>query len=217
MKPLIAQYLGALPAIHRKETFKDNKIEKRTGVYKNEFIKQQETAKASNFIFYHGHCAYNMQNKVLMSMLDQIMDLVYTETVREDEGGTYGVNVGGGLSKYPKETFSLQIVFDTDPAKRAKLMEIIFAEIEKLTKEGPSVTNLNKVKEYMLKKHNENLKENGYWMGTIEEYILNGLDSEKDYVNTINKVTVEDIRKFAHSLFSQKNEIEVTMISPEKQ
>lgn len=36
-------------------------------------------------------------------MTSQILDLVYTAKVREDEGGTYGVYVGGQLSKYPKE------------------------------------------------------------------------------------------------------------------
>lgn len=46
MKPVIAEYLGALPAINRQETFKDNKIEVRRGIYKNEFTKKQETPKA---------------------------------------------------------------------------------------------------------------------------------------------------------------------------
>ena len=50
MKPVIAEYLGALPAINRQETFKDNKIEVRQGVYKNEFTKKQETPKASVFV-----------------------------------------------------------------------------------------------------------------------------------------------------------------------
>ena len=31
MKPLIAEYLGSLPAINRKETFKDNKVDMRQG------------------------------------------------------------------------------------------------------------------------------------------------------------------------------------------
>lgn len=50
-------------------------------------------------------------------MTSQILDLVYTAKVREDEGGTYGVYVGGQLSKYPKEKALLQIVFETAPAK----------------------------------------------------------------------------------------------------
>lgn len=34
VKPLIESYLGSLPSINRKETFKDNHIEMRKGIYK---------------------------------------------------------------------------------------------------------------------------------------------------------------------------------------
>lgn len=216
MKPLIAEYLGALPAINRKESFKDNKIEYRKGVYKNEFVREQETAKASNFVSFIGTCKYDLKNSILQDMTCQIMDLVYTEKVREDEGGTYGVYVGGNLSKYPKEIAGIQIVFDTAPSKREKLMKIIFAEIERISKEGPSEANLNKVKEFILKKHAEDLKENSYWMGSIDEYLFTGMNPIKDYEQIVNSITAKDIQKFASDLFKQKNEIEVSMISPDK-
>lgn len=217
MKPLIAEYLGTLPSINRKESFKDNKIEYRKGVYKNEFIREQETAKASNFVSFIGTCKYDLRNTILMDMTGQVMDLVYTEKVREDEGGTYSVYVGGNLSKYPKEIAGLQVIFDTAPSKREKLMKIIFAEIEHIAKEGPSETNLNKVKEFMLKKHTEDLKENGYWMGSIDEYLFTGMNPVKDYEQIVNSITAKDIQKFADDLFKQKNEVEVSMISPEKE
>ena len=215
-KELIAEYLGALPATNRKETFRDTKMEMRKGVYKNEFIRQQETPKASVLVLYNGDCKYNQKNDILMSMTSQILDLVYTEKVREDEGGTYGVYVGGNLNKYPKETAYLQIIFDTAPEKKDKLMKIIFAEAENLAKEGPSEANLNKVKEYMLKKHKENLKENGYWLGNIDEYVFTGVNMMKDYETLVNSITAKEIQKFANDLFKQKNEVEVSMVSPEK-
>jgi zinc protease len=215
-KPLIAQYIASLPSIKRKETFKDNKVEMRKGIYKNEFIKEQETAKASVFAFYNGACKYDLKNNLLISMTDQILDLVYTEKVREEEGGTYGVNVGGDLQKYPQEKFVLQIMFDTAPAKKEKLIGIIFGELENLGKNGPSEVNLNKVKEFMLKKYKEDLKENGFWLSTIDDYLFTNVDMTKDYEAILNSITAKDIQNFATSIFSQKNEVEVTMISPEK-
>lgn len=216
VKPLIEEYLGALPAIHRKETFKDNKVNIRTGIFKNEFIRNQETPKASNFVLLSGNCKYDLRNNILLSITGQILDLVYTAKVREDEGGTYGVYVNGQLIKYPKEEALLQIMFETAPEKREQLMKIIFAELENITKAGPSEDNLNKVKEFMLKKHTENLKENPYWLNSIDEYLFTGVNPIKDYSQIVNSVTVKDIQKFADELFKQKNEIEVSMISPEK-
>lgn len=215
MKPLIAEYLGSLPAINRKETFKDNKVDMRQGVYKNEFVRKQETAKASNFVLLNGDCKYDLKNDILLDMTSQILDLVYTAKVREDEGGTYGVYVGGQLSKYPKEKALLQIIFETAPAKREKLMQIIFTELDNIAKAGPSEGDLNKVKEFMLKKHAEDLKENSYWLGSIDEYLFTGMNPIKDYEQIVNSITVKDIQKFTDDLFKQKNEIEVSMISPE--
>lgn len=215
LKPLIVQYLGALPATHREETFKDSGVRIRSGIYKNEFLKEQETPKASVFLAYSGDCEYNLRNKIQMSMLDQILDLIYTEKVREDEGGTYGVYVGGSLDKYPQEEFLLQIMFDTDPARKDHLTGIILNEIDAMVANGPSETDLNKVKEYMQKKHMENLKENRFWLGLIDEYLFTGTDNLDGYDELVNSITTEDIRAFAAKLFDQKNRIEVTMTSPQ--
>ena len=214
-KPLIEQYLGSLPSINRKETFKDTKMYMRKGQYKNEFKKKQQTAKASVFTFYNGSCKYTSQNDIMMSMLAQVLDIVYTEKIREQEGGSYGVSVYGNTAKYPKEESSLQIVFQTDPAKKDKLIKIVFDEIDNISKVGPSETNLAKVKEYMLKKYKENIKENSYWVGCIDEYLYTGLDMDANYEAIVNKVTISDLQKFAKNMFSQKNQVEVTMTSPE--
>ncbi len=214
-KALIAEYLGALPAINRKETFKDNKMDMRKGIYKNEFIKQQETPKTSVLVLYNGTCKYDLKNSILMDMTSQILDLVYTEKVREEAGGTYGVYVGGDITRYPKENAYVQIIFDTAPSKKAELMKIIFAEADKLGISGPSEANLSKVKEYMLKKYTENVKENSYWLRAIDEYLLTGMDITKNYETIINSITAKDVQKFAADLLKQKNEVEVTMTSPE--
>ncbi|KAA6340321.1 putative zinc protease, partial [termite gut metagenome] len=191
MKPYIELYLASLPAINRQETFRDVNMPIRRGIYKNEFIKEQETAKASNFILYSGKCDYTLEENIQMSALDQILDIVYTEKVREEEGGTYSVSTSGDISKYPQIEFTFQIYFDTDPAKKDRLMNVIYAEIDTMTTEGPSETNLNKVKEYILKKHQEDLKENSYWESVIAEYVHTGLDRYTDYETIVNNMTVE--------------------------
>lgn len=217
MKPLIETYLGGLPAINRKETFKDNKIEYRQGEYKNIFNRQQETPKATNFVCYTGTCEYNLKNTILMSMLGQVLDLIYTEKVREDEGGTYGVSAGGNLNKYPQPKAGLQIFFETAPEKRERLMEIIFGELDNLTKNGPKEEDVNKVKEFMLKKHAEDLKENSYWLRSIDELVYTGMNPIQGYEELVKSITSKDIQQFAANLLSQDNEVEVSMISEAKE
>lgn len=215
-KPLIAEYLGALPAINRKETFKDTKMSIRKGVYKNEYAKEQQTPTATIVFLYSGKAPYTLKNDILLSFATQVLDMVYTEEVREKEGGTYGVNCFGDLQKYPKEQLLLQIVFQTDPAKKDKLAGIVVDELKKLAAEGPSDVHLQKVKEYMLKKYADNQKENGYWMNNLNDYFYYGMDMTEGYTDIVNSITTKDIQKFVSDLLKQGNEIEVTMTVPNK-
>ena len=215
-KPLIAEYLGALPAINRKETFKDTKMSIRKGVYKNEYAKEQQTPTATIVFLYNGKAPYTLKNDILLSFATQVLDMVYTEEVREKEGGTYGVNCFGDLQKYPKEQLLLQIVFQTDPAKKDKLAGIVVDELKKLAAEGPSDVHLQKVKEYMLKKYADNQKENGYWMNNLNDYFYYGMDMTEGYTDIVNSITAKDIQKFVSDLLKQGNEIEVTMTVPNK-
>ncbi|KXT48859.1 M16 family metallopeptidase [Bacteroides intestinalis] len=215
-KPLIAEYLGALPAINRKETFKDTKMSIRKGVYKNEYAKEQQTPTATIVFLYSGKAPYTLKNDILLSFATQVLDMVYTEEVREKEGGTYGVNCFGDLQKYPREQLLLQIVFQTDPAKKDKLAGIVVDELKKLAAEGPSDVHLQKVKEYMLKKYADNQKENGYWMNNLNDYFYYGMDMTEGYTDIVNSITAKDIQKFVSDLLKQGNEIEVTMTVPNK-
>lgn len=215
VEPMIETYLGSLPSINRKETFRDNKIYMRQGEYKNIFSKQLETPKATVLVINNGKCAYTPKNQIMMSMLSQILDIMYTESVREKEGGTYGVSAYGSISKYPKEEAVLQIYFDTDPEKRAKMTEIILNELNQFAKEGPSAENLSKVKEFMLKKHKENVKENGYWVNVLDEYFWDQTDMNTGYDEMVNSITAKDLQEFTKALLDQNNRVEVSMTSEE--
>ena len=216
MKPLIAKYLGGLPSINRKETFKDNKMDIRKGEIKNVFAKAQETPMATIMFLYSGTCKYDLRNNVLLSFLDQALDLVYTAEIREKEGGTYGVSCNGSLGKYPKEELVLQIVFQTDPAKKDKLSAVVVEQLHKMAKEGPSAEHMQKIKEYMLKKYKDAQKENGYWLNNMDEYLYTGVDNTKDYEKLVNSITAKEVQDFLAKLLKQNNEIQVIMTVPEE-
>ena len=72
---------------------------------------------------------------------------------------------------------------------------------------------LEKVKEYMLKQHTDNLKENGYALNNTWQYYLYGVDLTEDYVKYVNDLSVETMRQFANQLLGQNNRVEVSMSS----
>ena len=210
-KPLIETYLGGLPTINRKENYQDVKMDIRKGARKNLFEKQMETPKATVLNIISGNCEYNLKNNLLMTMLSQTMDMVYTETIREKEGASYGVSAFGQLSRGIKDEALFQIYFDTDPAKREKMEQIVMTELQKVAQEGPRPEHLAKVKEFLLKKHIENAKENGYWLGQLNNYYWYNTDMDTNYEKLVNELTVEDVKNFTKALLDQGNIIEVTM------
>jgi zinc protease len=160
---------------------------------------------------------YTPANIVKMSMLDQILRIIYTETIREEEGGTYGVGVRGSVSPYPKGNFDLYAYFDTNAEMRDKLVAKIHGELRKIAKEGPTEVNLNKVKEYMLKKHTEDLRDNGYWLGVLSDYSFHGINRLTGYEKIVSGITVADIQAFTNALLLQNNNVEVVMTGVEKE
>lgn len=150
-----------------------------------------------------------------MSFFDQILNIVYTEKIREDEGGTYGVSSSGSIARYPENQTLLQIVYDTDPAKMEHLNTIIHKELKDIAVNGPREADFNKVKEFMNKKYSENIKLNGYWLGTLNTYYFYNEDNHTDYLSTLNAITMDDVKEFAEELLSQGNEIVVGMMPKE--
>ena len=215
MKPLIAQYLGALPDHKVREKVRDNGVNMAKGILEKTYAKPQQTPMATVIMLYSGNVKYNLKNDLLMSFLNQALDMVYTEEIREKEGGTYGVSTFGQLEYQPKQEGVLQIIYQTDPAKKDHLNQRIEELMQKMAAEGPTAEHLQKIKEYMLKKHASNLKENSYWLGVIDEYLSTGLDATKDYEALVNSITTKDIQRFAADFIKQGNKVTVVLTMPD--
>ena len=216
IKPYIETYLGALPAKSAKQNYnKANLLIPAKGTKENIFAKEQQTPMATVAMVITGNCTYNLRSSVLMSVLNQALDMVYTEEIREKEGGTYGVSTYGMLGS-ERQDATLQIVYQTDPAKFEHLNGIINTQLEKMAQQGPSDEQMQKIKEYMLKKYADNQKENGYWLGNIREMLYTGMDKTKDYEALVNGLTAQDVAQFAQALLKQGNKLTVVMTVPEQ-
>ena len=213
--PLIEKYIGGLPAGGKKEKYVDAKLDIQKGQIKNVFDKQMATPSATVYLVYSGKVKHNLKNYLMMSLTDQILDIIYTEEIREKEGGTYGVGTSGSITRIPKESFRLLVMFQTAPELREKLTGMAVDLLHKFAEEGPRQKDLDKVREYMLKKYTENQKENSYWANLLHNEIALDYDGYTDYEKTLNSITTDDLKKFAKSLLKQGNKIEVSMVGVE--
>ncbi len=212
IRPYIEQYLATLPSQGRIE--KGNPAElpsTRKGDYENHFNRPMEIPKVTVANLYTGQMAYTLENIITATALKQVLDLVYYEKVREKEGGTYGVGVSAGISSFPEGRTTLQIFFDTDPAKWEQMNAIVRDELRQLSEAGPRQEDFKKTQDNLLKRHAEVLQENSYWLDVLDDYYYKGFDTETDYEAIVASLTPDKIRAFAQKLLEQGNRIEVVM------
>lgn len=215
IKPLVERYIGALPCNGRVEDIVKTSVEKRTGVYRNNFKQKMENPTGTENIIYTGKIEPTFKNRITMSFLNQVLNIVYTAEVREKEGGTYGVGVRGSVTTLPEGEYSLTVNFKMAPERREELAAIIVREFEKIAVQGPDSEHVEKVRSYMLKSFDESQRKNGSWMDWLSSYYFRGEDNYTVFEELVKGITVEDIRLLAKYILDQGNFIEVSMIPAE--
>ena len=217
-KPLVETYLASLPNVENDETYKDNGVRAPKNTIERVITKKLEVPKSTVSINYSGEFDYDDYfERMNAKVISHVLELRFTEVIREKEGGTYGVRVRLSTTKYPWEKYKLSIKFDCDNEKAEKLKKLVYQEIEKIVKEGPSETNLDKAKKYFIKKREEGLKENRFWLGKIKNAYFYGSENIKldDYNEIIDKITIKSVKKTAKKHIDTNKYVEVLLMPEE--
>ncbi len=207
----ILTYLGGINAKKIVEKYDDDKVRKPIGKVKNYFNQDMKVKKASNYILYNAKIPYNLQSRLALNTIGSILNIRYLESIREKEGGSYGVGVRGSINNTPIDEAVIMMQFDTDPEKQEKLMGIIHSEVEEIVANGPREDDLKKVKENLLKKYEEDLRENAWWQSAIVLYYQDKINLVDDYKATVETLTPELIKTTLKKITDQGNVIEVVM------
>lgn len=209
---LAKEYLASLPVLHRKEEGNVKAlVPYKEGKKQILLQKTMETPKSSVVHYYHGEAEYSLKNMLAANILTQLLDLVYMEKVRQDEGGSYGVNSMARITSFPEGRTSLQIYYDTDPQKQELINAIVLAELQRIAEAAPREKDLAKIKENLIKNYQENQTSNIYWLSAIDNFYFMGFDAYSTYLETLSSITSGDIRNFTKTLLSSGNHIEVVL------
>lgn len=214
VKPLVEKYIGSLTDKPRTETWKDHNEGMPDGKTVKEIPISLETKKATVVVVYNNETPWNPKSNMAMTVVKDVLRLRYTEEIREKEGGTYGVSVAAQSDKYPKNEKTLQMSFDTDPDKAAHLKSIVYREIGKLAKQGPTAEELDKVIKNILKDREQAKPNNGYWMTVLTDYYQNGVnfDLTTNYEDIVNNMTIKEVKKFAKKYFAKPDVADVVFV-----
>ena len=207
LKPLVEKYLGSLPATGRRESFRDNGIAPPKGIVEKVVHKGVEP-KANTVIAFTGSCEYTPANRLALRALVELFQIKLNETLREQLGGAYSPNAGGGCNRLPRQEYTIQVQFNSSPENVDKLSKSVFALIDTLETIAPAQSDVDKVREQLLRAHEVEVKQNSYWTGNIlardaagED--LAGLTSAYDQM--IKAITPVQIQASARKYFDVHN------------
>ncbi len=217
LKPLVEKYIGSLPKGCKALKWKDTGERFAQGVVVNDFKVDMQTPKSTVLQVYNNYgVKYSVAEEVNLDAAKFILDMIYTETLRESEGGTYGASVSTSIQKYPVDQALIQVYFDTNPSSSDKLRKLALDGLKKLAQEGPTEEQMTRVTENFKKNIPESRIQNSHWMDEISCYYnYNGMDYDAEYEAAVKALSAEGIRNAVASVLASGNEIEVVM-GPDK-
>ncbi|MEZ5025149.1 MAG: insulinase family protein [Chitinophagales bacterium] len=216
LKPLLETYLGSIPSTENKETWKDPNITKASGVV-HSLIKMGETQKDLVGIHFHGQTTWTDDNDYIFNSMLKALNIKLREALREDKGGVYGVSVRGAFVERPKNAYGISIQFNTEPTREKELTQLVYQTLDTLKEKGVSEEIIKKVQETQRRERETDLKENNFWLSTIQyydQYNKNIADME-NYSKQIDNLNAQALKEAFNKYFDMKNYIEV-VLEPEK-
>ncbi len=217
IKPLVARYLGNLPALRRGERWRDVGIRAPTGVVEREVRRGIEPKSQTEMVF-SGGFPYSRSERFVLRSLADVLDIKLREQLREELGGTYGVSVSAAPTKIPREEYTLTISFGSAPDRVGQLVTAIFAEIDSLARFGAGEKELAKIRETVIRSRETDLKENGFWLGQLAGLEQNGEDPRVilDPSDLLPLLTPERLKAAAQRYLDRSNYVRVTLLPEPK-
>ena len=211
LKPLLEQYIASLPGKPKKLSQQKNvPVKYVNGIVDNKFETPVESDIVKEIVVISGeNVEYNLKNEAMLSLMGNVLDMIYTRTLREELGGTYGASAFASLNPRTNQ-WMLLYIYDTNDAQRQQLDDRAVSDLNDLMANGASADDFNKVKEAAITQADLSAKKNGYWLNQIRQFCTLGFDSTQ-YREALSQITLEDLNKFMKTLYDGKNRIHVVM------
>ncbi len=210
IRPLLEQYIATLPVGLRKKMKVVTPIDQPSGNVDNVF-KQPMQAPATHVfdVYVDNNLPFNAANDAKVSLLGDVLGNVFTETLREEEGGTYSPSASAGMNPNTGE-WNIVYYFITNADQQEKLIGRAHDELIKLLQNGTNEANFNKVKEAAIKQLEIAERNNRYWDSMIMSY-LRGFDYITGSREALENLTLAEFNEFMKNLYNGKNRIQVVM------
>ena len=212
---LTERYIASLPGYGRNEMAKDIGYHLFAGDVRNYWTRKMETPQDKVYFFWTGDCPYNASNVLLAKMVGQVFSGIFREELREKRGWTYHVDTHCSLvtdqNGEDGPVIFMPLNVTVTAGKGAEARDIIEQTINGLAVDGITDEQLDKVKKYYSKVYDEDIEDNTYWMAVMRNWIKNGVNLDKDYLQLLDSITVADVQDFVARYINTGNRLILLM------
>ena len=154
---------------------------------------------------------YTAKNNLACAILSEVMNSLCTETLREQEGGTYNVSVTSRISRQPADELTMMFNFNTNPQQARTLLQKAIDLLRQVADEGPSTEHFNKAKEYLQKQHTAYRTTDTFWIEALTDRVRYASDDMLTNGETLRNIKPKDVQRLARKLIRSNHTTEVVM------
>ncbi len=192
MEKYVTTYLANLPTVAREDKWQDVKADQIPG-FIQKTITKGEAPKSTIEMVWHGDFDDSRENRYLFYSMIEYLRIKLRESLREDQGGVYGVRLRGNVQQIPKDKYSITLSYNCDPDQVENLNKAVNAEIMNLKQGSILAEDLEKVTESQVQSRIKNFERNSYWISSMVsshrneiDFNLNTLENYKSLQSLIN-------------------------------
>ncbi len=209
-KALIVKYLGSLPKGKATPKMDRTKAsDTRSGEKTMEVYKDMNTPTGIVIDFLKGKAKYDQKTILATQILNGVLDQTLLASIRERESGTYSPSASADVQEFPNQSGTIVVQFFCAPERAAQLNKVVYDEFDLIIKNGVSQEYFDKTVVNMKKRHAERIRENGYWLGNIEEFFFNGKNWVDNYDTMLDSIKPADVQEVLKAIVHSGNRLQL--------
>ncbi len=213
IEPLVLTWLGGLPASGRDEMWRDIGVRTPEGQVERTVYRGLEDQSQVALVFTGPFEQTQLNRYRLDSMVSLLRDRL-RRRLREELGGTYSANVGGGADRIPVSTFAIQVSFGCDPARVEEMLRAVRTEIERVRTELATDAEVAQIREQQRRGRETAKETNGFWLAVLQTVYQFGDDplGILAYEELFEELDAEMIRGAAVDYLGGENRVQVLLM-----
>ena len=215
LRSLTATYLASLPTSGRVEQWRDVGVDPPTGL-EDHVVRSGIEPRSRTIVVFAGEAMLSRHEALTLTAAAEMLTIRLRERLREELGGTYSVGANARSTLLPDPEYRISIGFGSDPARAEELLAEVFEELAWL-RDGGEQEYLDTVKELLRTPREERLRENGFWLGQIQNAVQRGQDfaGTIDFEDRLDALTLEEVAEAARRYLTEDRYVRVVLLPEE--